>query len=62
MLLLADEDFVVLDKTAESKELAYLGSSGLLLQHQSWQQQDKNWSSAGSDGELEQSGEKGQGA
>lgn len=44
MLLLADEDFVVLDKTAESKELAYLDFQG------SWQQQDKNWSTAGSDG------------
>lgn len=61
MLLLADEVFVVLDKTAESKEPAYLGFSVLLL-HQSWQQQDKNWSTAGSDGEVEQSDEKGQGA
>lgn len=52
MLLLADEVFVVLDKTAESKEPAYLGFSVLLL-HQSWQQQDKNWSTAGSDGEVE---------
>lgn len=62
MLLLADEDFVVLDKTAENKELAFLGFPGLLLLHQSWQQQDKNCSTAGSDGEVEQTDEKGQGA
>lgn len=55
-LLLADAGFVVLDTRAESNKAALRGFPGLLFLEQSWQQQDRNWRTARSNGEVVERG------